>query len=503
MKIAIIGAGVSGLTTAYYLRQQSKLDNDTITVFDTAEKVGGNAKTMWVRLPNGSERWVDMGVNDFNLQTYKELAKLWVELKLMTPTVPCPSSEYCKPLQNTESFCSQDEGFKYRYYIKDGHVTAPGDSSAPGPHLESQIGLFKDALYDWYKQHQDEGVDSVTVGEWLNAQKVKFSDPFIYTNLFPRINGMYYTMEEGETPGNLIPPYDMPLWMVAHYYVLQEAYGQTIPVSLQCPRQYFVNGSYTWLEKLEEKVKALKVEVTKGVRPFKVFRRPDGQFDLHNEVLIDTFDKVIFATHPDDTYTMIENFKEEPMAKALREFSMSKSTVVVHTDPRFLPPQQDCNMTYNIHIYNYVPGRTYYPYTITYIENYHQNDQKTPADPLFFTSVNPQFPIDSKRVLKQLDGITPAEAEFYHCKLNRKSVAAQVFIEKTQMGEKVERGYYFAGSFTKGAGLHEECIIHSQELAKKIANPLYESDQSYHFNSPGKQFAPRYIREAFDRTKKK
>lgn len=44
MKIAIIGGGISGLTTAFYLKKFSPIN--TITVFDADEKLGGKLKTV-------------------------------------------------------------------------------------------------------------------------------------------------------------------------------------------------------------------------------------------------------------------------------------------------------------------------------------------------------------------------------------------------------------------------------------------------------------------------
>jgi oxygen-dependent protoporphyrinogen oxidase len=53
MKIAIIGAGVSGLSLAYYLRKYSP--ETEIVVYEQADRVGGNAQTQELDLLH---RWL-------------------------------------------------------------------------------------------------------------------------------------------------------------------------------------------------------------------------------------------------------------------------------------------------------------------------------------------------------------------------------------------------------------------------------------------------------------
>ncbi|MDH3388615.1 MAG: FAD-dependent oxidoreductase, partial [Gammaproteobacteria bacterium] len=55
MKIAIIGAGISGLTAAYYLRHKHD-----ITVYESAPRVGGHTATVDVR-HRGRDYAIDTG----------------------------------------------------------------------------------------------------------------------------------------------------------------------------------------------------------------------------------------------------------------------------------------------------------------------------------------------------------------------------------------------------------------------------------------------------------
>ena len=493
MKIAIIGAGVSGLANAYYLKKMTGAD---ITIYEKSDRVGGNVNTFNVTLDNGRQRWVDMGVNDFNKVTYTHLVQLWQELGIMDAS---GQSAYCSPLINSEAFYTTDSG--YRYAIgTDGKVFVPGSSTANQTVIQGLSEIFKKDLGEWFNQHTTPEANT-TVGNWINSHN--FIDEFVKGNLYPRMNGMYFTMEDA--PLGVAPPSQMPLWMVAHYYVLQEGYGQQdMPPDA---RQYFVNGSQSWLDYFAGVIQSKGVNFKFNLNQLRVDRY-NGRMTVYNgSTKLDDFDKVIFATHADDTFNMMgPGLKErEPWTNVLIDFSYSTCNVIAHQDHSVLTKNEDINCTYNIHIYDYTQGsapQAHSPYTITYICNYHQNDPaKKINDPLFFVSVNPYVTINPNKILRKPDG-TQAVTTFKHCKLDKKALLAQVTVNKYQLLNPGGRDFYFAGSFAIGAGLHEECIIQAQEIAKKILNPSYVSDQVYDFESTDRHFAPRYIRNAITRIAK-
>lgn len=74
LKIAVIGAGISGLGTAYLLSKKHDVD-----VFEKENRLGGHARTTQIN-ENGKEFGVDTGFLVFNHQTYPLLTKLFKEL---------------------------------------------------------------------------------------------------------------------------------------------------------------------------------------------------------------------------------------------------------------------------------------------------------------------------------------------------------------------------------------------------------------------------------------
>ena len=74
MKIAIVGAGISGLTAAYLLRNAHE-----ITLFEAGNHLGGHTQTVDVAF-DGEQHAIDTGFIVFNRRTYPRFCALLDEL---------------------------------------------------------------------------------------------------------------------------------------------------------------------------------------------------------------------------------------------------------------------------------------------------------------------------------------------------------------------------------------------------------------------------------------
>lgn len=89
-KVAIIGAGISGLGCAYALRQHPDLD---LTIFEGGNHIGGHSNTVDLTLetPQGKTSYgVDTGFLVFNRKTYPRLVRLFEEIQV--PIAPSEMS---------------------------------------------------------------------------------------------------------------------------------------------------------------------------------------------------------------------------------------------------------------------------------------------------------------------------------------------------------------------------------------------------------------------------
>ncbi|MEM6520651.1 MAG: FAD/NAD(P)-binding protein, partial [Cyanobacteria bacterium P01_C01_bin.70] len=104
MKVAIVGAGICGLLTAYLLKK--KKPDASITLFEKRDRVGGNVHTVKFAVGQpGNQvqyRWADLGVNDFNIVTYKNIAALLDELEVAY-----------KPIEDSAAYSTLDGAIAY------------------------------------------------------------------------------------------------------------------------------------------------------------------------------------------------------------------------------------------------------------------------------------------------------------------------------------------------------------------------------------------------------
>lgn len=75
MRVAVVGAGVSGLVTAYLLDEAHD-----VVLFEAAPRVGGHTRTVDLRGSDGATRRVDTGFVVFNEETYPGLLRLFRHL---------------------------------------------------------------------------------------------------------------------------------------------------------------------------------------------------------------------------------------------------------------------------------------------------------------------------------------------------------------------------------------------------------------------------------------
>lgn len=79
MRIAVIGSGIAGLSSAYRLSQ----DGHSVTLFEANDYFGGHTHTVDVTL-DGHRYGVDTGFLVFNHHTYPQLTRLFAELEVET-----------------------------------------------------------------------------------------------------------------------------------------------------------------------------------------------------------------------------------------------------------------------------------------------------------------------------------------------------------------------------------------------------------------------------------
>src|SRR4051812_39063145 len=168
MRIAIVGAGVSGLVAAHLLH-----DRHEITVFEASARPGGHANTVRVDL-DGASHWVDTGFIVFNDRNYPRFTRLLDRLGVATqPT--------------RMSFGVSDEHGRFEYAS-----TSPNGVFARRAHLASPAFLRMLAEVPRFQRESRALLASdedPSLAEWLERRR--FSRAFVERLIVPQASAVW------------------------------------------------------------------------------------------------------------------------------------------------------------------------------------------------------------------------------------------------------------------------------------------------------------------------
>jgi predicted NAD/FAD-dependent oxidoreductase len=414
LRVAIIGGGISGLSSAYYLLKQARPGDRPlhIDIYERKATLGGNADTVVVDLgdyldgqgmPHAFLRWADLGVNDVNLATYVKLKKVMQEIGYL---------DNMKPLQDTTC-----------YFNTAGSLTLTDDEAlrdgVSNPHFslanadDGKLSPLIRVVHQTALNLLGSITPQYTVGHFFSACiaqpapmlgkaaaqlkiQIDWDDPKLTERLskvrddiyYPRIAAMYFTDERG--------PATLPLQSPFEYYRLQEGQGAD---AANPDRRYFEHGAQKWLDALADHLLAqsdaqvtirihtnahVRVQVLPGRVNVLGESQPPARYEL-----------CVLGTHADDTLKLL-SFDHEMMdwgrriASVLSQVTYTRSYAVCHTYGAKLPRNINVWRTYNV--LQREPTDATFPYRMTYVENLHQNDPVNPQYsraglPLFLTSI--------------------------------------------------------------------------------------------------------------------
>jgi len=483
LKIGIIGGGVGGLSAAYYLQNRRSADDTTIyrcTVYDKSHRVGGNACSAYLGAEPFTPPFVDLAVNDFNERRYVLLMEILERLeKHGFPVAYAPIVD-----TTTWYTAAGAQGRPISYTERELEAVLHGERPPAGKeYLEEVADDWANFEKAANKVLHDPEYATMSVETFMCEEG--YSEAFRQYNLLARINGMYYCTDRG--------PLDMPIRAVMSYYHLQEGLGgdeseDAIPASnlgkrhlrkkhghdheaAKTDRRYFMNGASDWIHQLCGWLDKEGTSFVTGVTPTAI-RLDDGRWEVTAEIdgkpRSEIYDLLISAVYAEEVPKVIKKGLSDPVTSLLAEFSYTDSLAIVHEDTTMMPAQVDQWSTYNILIY---PQETVSlrPYTITYVTRKHQGEHSN--EPPYLT-LSPLTPIGCQTVPEMLDLAsaeqpTPtikATQYFRHNLITTKSMEAQSYLHDHQGDD----GLYFTGGWTYGAGLHEEILTVSEDIARII-----------------------------------
>jgi predicted NAD/FAD-binding protein len=360
MRIAIIGAGISGLTCAHLLHREHD-----ISVYEASNQPGGHANTVEVETASGTYA-VDTGFIVFNDRNYPRFERLLAEIEVATQS-------------SDMSFgISDGRGFEY-------NGASPNGLFACRHHLASPV--FHRMVADLLRFNRDARTllasnSNPSLGEWLGAQN--YSQAFVERLIVPQVSAVWSAQADAR--------WAFPARFLAAFFDNHGMLGFR-----NRPRWRTVTGgSRTYVDALVRPWRSSLRLAT----PVRQVRRDPAGVTVLTRAGTERFDAVVMAAHSDQALALLADPTDRER-ELLGAIPYQRNEAVLHTDRRLLPRRRRAWASWNYHLHRAAAG----PATVTY----HMNRlQSLDADVELLVSLNRTDEINSTKVIRKFEYAHPA-----------------------------------------------------------------------------------------------
>ena len=409
MRIAVIGSGIAGLASAWWLSQRHE-----VVLFEANDYLGGHTHTHTVEQA-GREYRIDSGFIVFNPDHYPLLCGLFDELGVAS-----------QPTTMSFSVHSERSGVEYNATSLDTLFCQRRNLVSP-----RFLGMLRD-LARFYREAPAllAGDDTgPTLGDYL--QQGGYGAAFRDEHLVPMASALWSSPPQGI------------LAFPARYLVQFMANHHMLTLGERRPWRVVTGGSATYVDALRRR---WNVQARVSTPVHSVLRHED-QVGVVTAAGTERFDHVVMACHSDDALRLLHDAdtRERSVLGAIRYQS---NDTVLHTDARLLPRRRKAWAAWNAH----VPRDPSAPCTVSYCMNLLQGIES--PEP-FVVTLNRSDAIDPARILRRM--------HYRHPVYDHAMVAAQR--RKAEIQGK--RRTWFAGAYW-GWGFHEDGIRSAHALVKAL-----------------------------------
>lgn len=398
-KIAVIGAGISGMGAAHMLA-----DTDHVTLFEAGARLGGHARTV-VAGKNGDQP-VDTGFIVFNYANYPHLAALFK--KLDVPVV-----------KSNMSFGASIDGGRMEYALTSLNAIFAQRRNLANPRflamLRDIVKFNKNAL-----RHADDR--DMTIGQFLNH--LGMGSYFRKYYLTPLSGAIWSTPTEKIMD---FPAHAMISFFENHALLAYSGQHQWYTVQ---------GGSQAYVSRLEAAMLGQGVDVRLNAPIAGVRRTGLGVEVRAHGGDWEAFDEVVFATHSDDTLKMLSDADAQESA-ALGAIKYQPNDIVLHADASIMPKRRS---TWASWVYTEDKAAQSERIDLTYWMN---SLQPIPMDDPHFVTLNTKRQIREELIYDQVT--------LRHPVYDLAALAAQEKIAAFNGG----RNTWFCGAWM-GHGFHED-----------------------------------------------
>lgn len=411
--LAIIGTGIAGMGCGHLLQKKYEL-----TFFEQNDYIGGHTNTVTVD-EEGTPVHMDTGFMVFNYETYPNLCRLFEEIK-----APVKKTSMSFSVQHVPS------GLEYCGSGLNGLFAQRKNIFSP-----SYIKMLMEISR--FNKQSVEILDKPQYADYSLRQFISefgYSEDMLWKYLVPMSSAVW------STPMELM--LDFPVVTLIRFFKNHGFLG------LNTQHQWYTleNGSESYKKILIAPFKH-KMHVNKAV--VKVSRKGEKALVHTADGQSQEFDKVIFASHADQTLRMLDQPTSEEL-RLLSPFKYQKNSATVHCDESVMPKIKSTWSSWNYRIEN--RNGKLVPTTIYWMNSLQQVSKKKN----YFVSIN-AIPgsIDRSKIFKEID--------YEHPLFDVAAMKAQKELQSLNRHGPL----YYCGSYFK-YGFHEDAYASAVELCRQL-----------------------------------
>ena len=357
MKIAIVGAGVSGLTAAYLLQPDHE-----VTVFEADSRIGGHAHT--VRVDTASESHsLDTGFIVFNDRNYPNFERLLERLGVAS-----------QPSDMSFGVSDGRGSFEYASHSLNG-VFANRRHLLSGSFFRmlADIPRFQAAARELLRG----GDERIALHDWLRQQRL--SQRFVERLIVPQVSAVW-----SAAPAQMA---SFPALFLARFF---DNHGM-LGLSGRPGWRTVAGGSERYVDALSAPLDD-RIHLRSPVRS--VIRRSDGVTLTVDGAEPLSFDQVVLATHSDQALAMLADASRRER-EILEAIPYQQNEAILHTDRSLLPTRRAAWASWNYHLLERPSEQTTVTYHLNRLQQFHSEQQ-------FCVTLNNSERIDPQHVLKRI-----------------------------------------------------------------------------------------------------
>lgn len=452
-RIAIIGAGISGLGCAYALRQHRDLD---ITVYEGGDHIGGHSNTVNFNYKIGKQEiahGVDTGFLVFNRKTYPRLVRLFEEIQApialseMSFSVSIDASEKSQKPKTIE-WAGNDLNsfFGQRSNLLSFSFWRMAFDILRFNRLATQLANDQIEAGHLYAEPDE------TIANFLDRNQ--FSQSFRENYFLPMIGAIWSCSVE-----QMLEFPIQTMVRFCHNHGLLQIQNRPQWLTVQGGSREYVKRLVAALEKHHvaiERKTVLRVNASND---------STTQSEVITESGSTWFDEVVMACHSDQSLELLHGIHQDAK-NILAAIPYQKNRAILHTDIRFLPSVKRCWAAWNYTAKSGAIPTVKQHVSVNYLINRLQPLPPELQDLQIIVSLNPLTDPDPKLVHQEI--------RYAHPVFDMGAIQAQKELPLIQGNSSI----WYCGAWT-GFGFHEDGLrsgeLVAEALLESLRSPLKNS----------------------------